>query len=441
MNNASPSAISSAIHIIASFPQTHRRLTRRLAGLALLGAIGACSSVPERGEPPGPAAQPASPPAAPAAPAAPPPRNGAAAPAIDLSRLSPVPFAALPGWESDRHQDALAAFLRGCEKLRAQPQWRASCDEAAGLPAGDGTAARAFFEARFEPFALSNADDTVEGTITGYYEPVLRGSRIRTGRYQHPIYPPPEDMVAVDLAGVYPELQGKRLRGRVDGRRLVPYHTRADIEAGKAPLAGREIVWTDDPVDLFFLHVQGSGRIALDDGRTIRVSYADQNGHPYVSVGRLLVERGELTLDQASMQAIRAWGERNPGRLASLLQENPSYVFFRELSAEADGPPGSLGVPLTAGRSLAIDPRAVPLGAPVYLATTEPNSPTPLNRLMMAQDTGGAIKGSVRGDFYWGSGDEAGRQAGRMRQSGRMWILMPRGFTATQGDPAIAPAR
>ena len=158
------------------------------------------------------------------------------------------------------------------------------------------------------------------------------------------------------------------------------------------------------------------------------MSYADQNGHPYRSVGRLLVERGELTLDQASMQGIKAWGSRNPDKLPELLNANASYVFFREQPASSSGPSGALGVPLTAGRSVAVDPRAVPLGAPVFLSTTWPNSTLPLNRLMMAQDTGGAIKGAVRADFYWGSGDEAGAQAGRMRQTGRIWVLLPNGF-------------
>jgi len=349
---------------------------------------------------------------------------------MDLARLTPVPFDALPDWNRDRMQDALGAFRRGCEKLRAQPAWQDVCAHAARLDRGDADAARTFFETRFQAFALSNPDGSVEGTITGYYEPILRGSRTPSAGYRQPIYPPPEDMLTVDLSEVYPELKGKRLRGRMDGRRVVPYYTRADIEGGKAPLKGREIVWIDDSIEVFFLHVQGSGRVILDSGETIRVSYADQNGHPYHSVGRLLVERGELTLDQASMQGIRGWGERNPDRLAALLQENPSYVFFRELPASDDGPPGSLGVPLTAQRSLAVDPRAVPLGAPVYLSTTEPNSPVPLNRLMVAQDTGGAIKGGVRGDFYWGSGEDAGMRAGRMRQSGRMWVLLPHGFTA-----------
>jgi len=348
--------------------------------------------------------------------------------------MTRVPFDVLPGWAGDAHAQALSAFLRGCEKLRTRIAWQKVCEVAATVAPADDMAARTFFETHFEALALSDVDGNAEGIVTGYYEPVLRGSRSRTGEYRFPIYQPPEDMVRVELAEVYPELQGKRLRGRLDGRRLVPYHTRADIEAGRAPLRGREIVWIDDEVDLFFLHVQGSGQIVLEDGGAIRVSYADQNGHPYVSIGRRLVERGEMTLDQASMQGIREWGERNPGRLAGLLAENPSYVFFREVSTATDGPPGSLGVALTAGRSMAVDPRAVPMGAPVFLSTTQPNSTAPLNRLMIAQDTGGAIKGAVRGDFYWGSGEESGKLAGRMRQSARMWVLLPRGFTA---DPQV----
>jgi membrane-bound lytic murein transglycosylase A len=181
-------------------------------------------------------------------------------------------------------------------------------------------------------------------------------------------------------------------------------------------------------VDLFFLQIQGSGKVALDTGEVVRVSYADQNGYPYRSVGRLLVERGELTLDQASMQGIKTWGVRHPDKLPELLNSNASYVFFREQPLSENGPIGALGVPLTAGRSVAVDPRAVPLGAPVYLSTSWPNSTLALNRLTMAQDTGGAIKGAVRADLFWGSGEDAGAQAGRMRQSGRMWVLLPNGF-------------
>jgi len=175
--------------------------------------------------------------------------------------------------------------------------------------------------------------------------------------------------------------------------------------------------------------------VLLDGGGVVRLSYAEQNGYPYRSVGRLLVERGELTLDQASMQGIKAWGARNPDKLPELLNSNASYVFFRELPVDGTGPPGALGVPVTPGRTLAVDPRVVPLGAPVFLSTSWPNSTLPLNRLMVAQDTGGAIKGAVRADFFWGSGDDAAAQAGRMRQSGRMWVLLPNGFPRTPAAP------
>ena len=275
---------------------------------------------------------------------------------------------------------------------------------------------------------MANPDGTQEGTITGYYEPVLKGSRKQSTAFHVPVYGVPDDLLVVDLGEIYPELKSLRLRGRLEGRRIVPYYPRADIESGKAKMTGREILWMEDPVELFFLQIQGSGKIVLDGAETVRISYADQNGYPYKSVGRLLVERGELTLDQASMQGIKAWSARNPDRLAELLNQNASYVFFREVPVTSDGPPGALGVPLTTARSLAVDPRAVPLGAPVFLSTTMPNSPQPLNRLMAAQDTGGAIKGAVRGDVYWGSGPDAGALAGRMRQNGKLWVLLPHGF-------------
>src|SRR6185436_10521576 len=205
-------------------------------------------------------------------------------------------------------------------------------------------------------------------------------------------------------------------------------YDRAGIEEGRAPLVGREIVWVDDPVDLFFLQVQGSGRIALDTGETMRVGYAEHNGYPYRSIGRILVERGDLALEKASMQGIKAWALANPGKLTELLNQNSRYVFFRELPAGAAGPPGALGVPLTPRRSIAVDPRFVPLGAPVYIATTWPLTEKPLNQLVLAQDTGSAIRGAVRADYFWGFGEDAAREAGRMKQPLRMWVLMPRGF-------------
>jgi len=236
-------------------------------------------------------------------------------------------------------------------------------------------------------------------------------------------------------------LKHLRLRGRLEGRRVVPYYPRAEIERGLPALAGKELLWVDDPVDLFFLQIQGSGRVRLATGELVRVGYADQNGQPYKSIGRYLVEQGELKLEQASMQGIKSWGAANPAKLEALLNQNPSYVFFRELAkAEcgqgsttdgpmtSGGPVGALGAVLTPERSIAVDPRYIPLGAPVFLATTWPNSTQPLARLVLAQDTGGAIRGAVRADYFWGFGDAAGAEAGRMRESARMWVLLPRDY-------------
>jgi len=236
----------------------------------------------------------------------------------------------------------------------------------------------------------------------------------------------PRDLLIVDLGDVYPELANMRLRGRLEGRRVVPYYSRAQIAANGLDGAAPAIAWMADPVQLFFLQIQGSGQLLLDGGTRIRVGYAEQNGYPYRSVGRYLVDRGELPLERASMQGIKDWASANPGKLQDALNYNASYVFFRELPVDG-GPPGALGVPLSTEYSIAVDRRYTPLGTPVYLATTYPNSPQPLERLVVAQDTGGAIRGAVRADFYWGAGDDAASIAGRMRQRGRMWILWPRG--------------
>ena len=338
----------------------------------------------------------------------------------------------LPGWRQDNAASAWDALLASCSVLANRDVWRKPCTLAQQAVKPDRDTARRFFESHFTPYQLVNPDGASEGLVTGYYEPLLRGSRQPSPRYRHPIYGVPDDLLVVDLGEVYPELKGKALRGRLDGRRVVPYYDRAAIESGQAPVRGREIAWVEDPVELFFLQIQGSGRIELDDGRTLRVGFADQNGHPYRSIGRWLVERGELPLEKASMQGIKAWARQNPDRLVELLNYNGRYVFFRELPGEFPGPIGALGVPLTPQRSVAIDPRFVPLGAPVYVATTWPNSATALNRLMLAQDTGSAIRGPVRVDFFWGFGPQAAREAGRMKQNLRMWVMLPNGYPITQ---------
>ena len=341
-------------------------------------------------------------------------------------------FDALPGWPQASLLPSLRAFLSGCGRPPAPLM--VACELAALVPPGDEAAARQFFESQFTPYVLRSSTTGDTGLLTGYYEPIIDGVRMRDTEHRFPVHGVPDDLIIVDLSAVNPDLRNMRLRGRLEGRRLVPYYSRAEIEARDMP--AEVIAWTRDPVELFFLQIQGSGQIRLPDGARIRIGFADVNGHPYRSLGRYLVERGEMTLDQASMQNIKAWAEQNPHKLRDALNANPSYVFFRELkNLNADeGPIGAMNVPLSAGYSLAVDRRFVPLGAPVYVATTYPLSPEPLERLMAAQDVGGAIRGVVRGDFYWGSGPEAGAIAGRMRNPVRMWLLWPRG-QPLPGDP------
>ena len=351
-----------------------------------------------------------------------------------LPGLKPVSWSAVPHWQTTSLAASWDAFLQGCKVLQQRAAWRDVCEDARLQGNPDEAAVRTFFEQSFQAHESSNEDGTTEGLVTGYYEPLIRGSRTPTTRARFPIYAVPDDLITVDLASVYPELKNLRLRGKLVGNKIVPYATRSEIERRDFP--SKTLVWAEDAVELFFMQIQGSGRVELPDGTHLRLGYADQNGHPYKSIGKLLVERGELTLDQASMQSIKEWGIKNPDKLPALLAANPSFVFFRELPDGLSGPLGALGVPVTAGRSIAIDPKFIPLGAPVFLTTTLPNSATSLNRLMMAQDTGGAIRGGVRADFFWGFGNEAGEMAGKMKQKGRMWVLLPKDYRISRApDP------
>jgi len=398
----------------AASPATTGKALRTLT-IGALAALAGCQT---------PAPSPVAPPAGPARPI-----------------FTATAFNAMPGWNEDRPEAAWPAFRVGCAALvkreRTRPLWQSTCAAAEIVDAENPLAIRQFFEANLTPYRVTATDGADAGLVTGYYEPLLRGSRYPGPAFPSPLYAPPDDLVVVELADLYPELKGKRVRGRLEGRRVVPYWPRADIDGGKANVAGKALVYVTDPVDAFFLQIQGSGRVALAEGGVMRVGYADQNGQPFRSVARVLIDRGELTMGEASMQGIRAWGRKHPEQLPQLLDENPSYVFFREvppplsgsLEAQIDGPIGSLGVPLLGGRTIAVDPRAIPLGAPAFIATTEPLSDTPLQRLVMAQDTGGAIRGPIRADFFWGFGDDAGREAGRMRQQGKLWILWPNGAT------------
>ncbi|SFK69394.1 membrane-bound lytic murein transglycosylase A [Nitrosomonas aestuarii] len=343
----------------------------------------------------------------------------------------PAQWSDLTGWLEDDLRPAWQAFQQSCHALKKQPLWQEICAAALVEPADNGNL-RNFFENNFTPYQIISSDGGKEGLVTGYYEPLLHGSRQPSERYRFPLYAAPDELLVIDFGALYPELKDLRLRGRLDGRKVVPYYSRAEIMDNPAILNGYELLWVDDEVELFFLQIQGSGRIQLDTGEIVKIGFADQNGYPYNSIGRVLVQQGELSLDKASMQGIKQWGQQNPDKLPALLQQNARYVFFRELPSDLTGPIGALGVPLTAGRSIAIDPRSIPQGAPVFLATTWPNSSKPLNRLMVAQDTGGAIKGGIRADFFWGYGPEAANQAGKMKQQGKMWVLMPLGYTAPQ---------
>ena len=365
--------------------------------------------------------------------------------------LAPIAFAGLEGWAADDPSAALQAFARSCQPWLRRgddaaagrspvagrvADWRPACEAAlaCGGGAADAAAARRFFEHWFQPYRVAYGDR--DGLFTGYFEPRLFGSRRPGGPYTVPLHRRPPDLVQVDLGQFDPELAGRRIAGRVDGGQLRPYPSNGDITKGA--LAGKdlELIWVSDPVDKFFLQIQGSGQVVLDDGSTIRVGYAAQNGHRYRAIGRDLIEMGEIPKEQVSLQSIRDWLRAHPEAASDLMAHNPSYVFFTEvngLDPEA-GPLGSLGVPLTAGRSLAVDPAYIPLGAPVWLDTTAPagdGREVPLRRLVIAQDTGGAIKGPIRGDVFWGAGDVAGEIAGRMKSEGGYVLLLPKSLTPT----------
>jgi membrane-bound lytic murein transglycosylase A len=335
----------------------------------------------------------------------------------------------LPGWDADAVEQAWPAMLSSC-RLRTRADWQDVCAAAAQLAPASDSDIRAFFVSRFQPLHVIRtgpraAATQSTGLLTGYYEPQLRGSRVARPGFDAPLYSPPDDLLTVDLGAIIPELKGKRVRGRLVGKRVVPYYSREQLPTDPA-LQGHEIVWLDSALDAFLLEIQGSGRIQLDDGSIIRLGFADQNGQPYRSIGRYLVEQQQLTVAQATMPGIRAWLAAHPQRLREVLDANPSVVFFQEqpLGDPALGPRGAQGIPLTAGRSIAVDPDFIPLGSPVYLATV--GAAPSLQRLVVAQDTGGAISGAPRADFFCGTGPEAANTAGDLRAQVSMWLLWPR---------------
>jgi len=379
----------------------------------MLGALAACAGPSPEGTASGGARppvediarRPAPPPAAAVAPPAPIARENAL--------WQPAAWGELPGWASDSTLRAWPALLASCSA--PAPGWGAACASARALAAPDEGRVRAWLESTLLPYRVGSLDGRTEGLATGYFEPLVPATRTRPSSRAVALHAPPADLAS-----------------------RKPWYTRAEIEslpAARQSLAGREIAWVTDPLDALLLQVQGSGRLALTDtpgpdGRPqlVRLAYAGHNDRPYQSVARWLVERGAFTLEQASWPAIRAWARANPSRVQEMLNANPRYVFFREepLPDPTLGPRGAQGVPLTPGRSIAVDPQSIPYGTPVWLDTTEPLSAAPLRRLVMAQDTGSAIVGAVRADYFWGWGEAAEAQAGRMKQRVRMWALWPR---------------
>lgn len=376
---------------------------RRLGIAMLLAAVAACSHAP----PPPTATTP-----------------------LHLARSR---FADLPGWDTAKLDAALAAFARGCTALAKKSDaenmglyggtladWRAACAQAHGD-------ARAFFENSFTPYQVG---DGSEGLFTGYYEPQISASRTRQGIYQAPAYGLPPDLVRADLSLFSPAWKGEHISGRLNGHALTPYPDRAAIDAKGA--AGAPVLLYADPVDLFFLQIQGSGRVKLDDGSVIRLAYAGENGQPYTAIGRTLIAEGALTRDTVSLQSIRAWLVAHPDQARRIMETDKSYVFFRQDALGDPGlsSPGTLGVGLSPLADMAIDPRLHGLGTPFYIAA---DGADPVRALLIGADTGGAIRGAVRGDIFFGAGADAERRAGAMKAPGKMFVLLPNAVAARLG--------
>ena len=362
-------------------------------------------------------------------------------PPSESLRLSRIGFDALPGWRDARPDAALSSFQRSCAVLAARPDtapmsgagyagtaadWRDVCMRAGGD-------AKIFFEQNFTPFAVGGGD----GLFTGYFEPEIRGSRTRQGAYQTPVHGLPPDLVRADLGRFIPKLKGEHISGKVAGNALVPYASRAEINAAGLPNT-KVLFYTDDAVAFFFLQIQGSGRVVFDDGTAARIGYAGENGRPYLAIGRTLIAEGALTKENVSLQTIRAWLIANPARARSVMEGNESYIFFREtpLGDTALGSTGSMGVALTPLASLAVDQRIHALGAPLYVAA---QGPDPVHGLVVAQDIGGAIRGAVRGDIFFGFGPDAERRAGAMKAPGQLYVLLPNALAAKVGASKVWP--
>ncbi|MFU0842248.1 MAG: peptidoglycan lytic exotransglycosylase [Burkholderia sp.] len=380
-----------------------KKLTRWIGAAAAVLTLAACTSV----EPPSPSSQAQS--------------TGAV---FQKSSFAELPAADPGSWER-----ALSAFRRSCGAMGSQPRWQNVCRAAL---ATDAIGAQRFFMSSFTPWkvtAVSPSGTSDTGLMTGYYEPQLRGSRVKRSPYVWPIYRVPDDLLIVDLSSVYPKLRGMRLRGKLEGRRVIPYDSRAEIQRRK-DMDRYAIAWVDDPIEAFFLQIQGSGRIVMPDGSVMRVGFADQNGHSYKAIGNWLVSRGYLRPHEVSMQRIIEWARRNPSKVNECLAQNPSYVFFEERPAAPGlGPNGAQNVPLTPMASAAVDLRYWRLGTPFVVSVSQSRPALAFTRPIVAQDTGGAIRGPIRFDYFWGYGDRAGELAGRQKSAARAWVLVPNGLT------------
>jgi len=418
-----------ALRIDSHYPAISKRLAATLLAAILAGCVTMRPPIP---------------------PPPPPP-----APIVIPLRLDAARFSELEGWAQSDSRAALQAFQRSCGALSRKPddsalggvnyagsagEWRAACSAAASLSATSPESARGFFEAEFVPYRLSQGSSP--GLFTGYYEPQLRGSRTRQGAYQTPLYGVPADLVNVDLGLFRDALKGQRIVGRVTNGRLIPYPARSEIE-GAGLSQSMPLFYVDDPVDAFFLQIQGSGRVVLDDGSVVRAAYGAQNGQPYTAIGAVLIQRGELKREEVSLQSIRAWLAQHPSEAQQLMNANASFVFFTEqpIGDPALGATGAQGVALTPEASLAVDLTLHPLGVPVWLEATapDPDAAKPdrkLDRLLIMQDTGGAIRGAIRGDVYWGFGADAASIAGHMRSEGRLSVLLPKSVAARLGANA-----
>ena len=356
-------------------------------------------------------------------------------------KLTQASYVDLQGWDGASQEQTLKAFEKTCQRLLKSSadksfglgtkvsEWQEPCRNLPNLQTASATDAKAYFETWFTPYAALSGSES-EGLFTGYYEASLNGSPVRTGAYQTPLRARPKDLVMVNLGEFVPDLKGQRIAGRVnkDGQ-LKPYEDRKAIETGALSKdMDVPLYWVDSAIDAFFLQVQGSGVVTLPDGSTQRIGYDGQNGHPYTAIGKELIARGALTKDNVSMQSIRDWLAANPKEAVDVMRTNKSYVFFKKL--DGAGPVGGEGVVLTPEVSMAIDRSVWPYGLPMYVDIEHPVDGAPqIRKLMVGQDTGGAIKGNIRGDFFWGYGPEAAAHAGPMKSSGKLWVLLPKNST------------